>query len=331
MSSSEEAEAKRENRARIPHLKEDKKRQKREWLKRRKEEKRKQKRQLKKARGKQGAPNISEPVRVHEVVLAQDEENVIDNKKKKNDFTEHDAQTDLSLLQGSRIQRDEKQDEASSRVACVGVRTIPPALQATTKTVSSANVETLSRGKKFVTLSKLKRQRPEVSNYNPPVFIKPSAVVHDNVAPIYRGRKLKPPAVREINRSLIVKTSGEPIGSGTFGQVFLAEYRGMKSVVKEMKKRSQSRQETERCKRQVLHEATVMNSLGDHPNLPFLFGVCTEKEPFSLVLQFYGKGGKSLTLHKVVKARMLKKQSRCSKKLLILWSIFTTKDMSIMT
>jgi len=41
----------------------------------------------------------------------------------------------------------------------------------------------------------------------------------------------------------------------------------------------------------------------------FLFGVCTEKEPFSLVLQFYGKRGKSLTLHKVVKARTLKKQS----------------------
>ena len=51
----------------------------------------------------------------------------------------------------------------------------------------------------------------------------------------------------------------------------------------------------------------VINSLGDHPNLPFLFGVSTEKEPFSLALQFYGKGGKSLTLYKVVEARMLKK------------------------
>ena len=83
MSSSEDAEAKRENRVRIPRLKEDKKGQKREWLKRHEEEKRKQKRQLKKARGKQGAPCISEPVRVHEVVLPQDEENVIDNKKRK--------------------------------------------------------------------------------------------------------------------------------------------------------------------------------------------------------------------------------------------------------
>ena len=83
MSPSEEAVAKPGNRARIPHLKEDKKRQKREWRKRRiKEEKRKQKRQQKEARGKQGAPGISEPVTVHEVVLPQDEENMIDRKKK---------------------------------------------------------------------------------------------------------------------------------------------------------------------------------------------------------------------------------------------------------
>ena len=214
----------------------------------------------------------------------------------------------MSLLQRSRIQRDEKQDEASS-IACKGAQTIPPTSQPTRKTVFLANVDTLSQGKKFVTLSKLKRQRPEVSNHNPPVFIKPNAVIYENVAPSNRGRKLKPHTVREINTSLIVKTSGEPIGSGTFGQVFLAEYRGMKSVVKEMKRRNPSCKETERCKREVLHEATVINSLGDHPNLPFLFGVCTQKEPFSLVLQFYGKGGKSVTLHKVVKARMLKKQS----------------------
>lgn len=182
MSPSEEAEAKPENCTHIPHLKEDKKRQKQEWLKRRKEEKRKQKREWKEAHGMQGVPCVSEPVTVHEVILPQGEEIVIDNKKKKNDFTECDAGTDLSLLQGSRIQRDEKQDKASS-IACKGAQTIPPTSQATRKTVFLANVDTLSRGKKFVTLSKLKRQGPEVSNHNPPVFTKPSAVV-GNVAPI---------------------------------------------------------------------------------------------------------------------------------------------------
>lgn len=129
-------------------------------------------------------------------------------------------------------------------------------------------------------------------------------VEHDKkVAP------MKPVTLREINTSLLVKTSDKPIGSGTFGQVFLAEYRGMKAVVKEMKRRNESKKETERCKHEVLHEARVLVNLGDHPNLPFLFGICTEKEPFSLVIQFYGKGEKSLTLHKFVVDRILRQQS----------------------
>ena len=69
----------------------------------------------------------------------------------------------------------------------------------------------------------------------------------------------------------------------------------MKSVVKEMKRHNQSCKETEGCNREVLQEATVINSLGDHPNLG-LYG----KRAFP--------SWKSITLHEVVKARMLKKQ-----------------------
>ena len=60
--------------------------------------------------------------------------------KKENDFTEYHAGTDLLPLQKSMIQRDEKQDEASS-IACIGVWTIPQTLQATRKTVSSKNIK----------------------------------------------------------------------------------------------------------------------------------------------------------------------------------------------
>lgn len=143
---------------------------------------------------------ISGPAPVHEVVLPQHEEDVVHSKKKKIDFPEDDAETDLVPLQESRIQRDDKGEE-SDCVACVGAQTIPPTSQTTRKAAVAANVKTLSRRKRIVTLSKLRRQRPEVSNHNPPVFIKPSTVV----APITRGRKLKPPTVREINTSLIVK------------------------------------------------------------------------------------------------------------------------------
>ena len=98
-----------------------------------------------------------------------------------------------------------------------------------------------------------------------------------------RPENQKAAAVREINPSLLVKISQQPIGAGTLGQVYLAEYRGMKTV-KEMKMHNESRKETERCKRKVVHEAEVINSLGGHPNLPFLFGVCTKKEPILYVL-----------------------------------------------
>ena len=77
----------------------------------------------------------------------------------------------------------------------------------------------------------------------------------------------------------------------------------MKSVKKEMRRHNQSYKETERCEREVLHKAAVLNSLGDH--LTSLF-----------CLVFVWK-----------KCQL----PRCSKKLLILWSIFMTKDMFVMT
>ena len=112
---------------------------------------------------------------------------------------------------------------------------------------------------------------------------------------------------REIDRSLIIKTLNEPIGSGTFGDCFLAEYRGIKVVVKEMKRRDGSLQATEHCKKEVLPEAKVLNNLGDHKGLPFLLGICTDKEPYTLVIQFHGSGEENLTLHKAIKLKLLKK------------------------
>lgn len=70
------------------------------------------------------------------------------------------------------------------------------------------------------------------------------------------------PALWEICLLLLNKTSNEPIGSGTFGAVFLAEYRGIKTAVKEMKKQNDLPEETEHCRREVLHEAQILKSLG---------------------------------------------------------------------
>ena len=116
---------------------------------------------------------------------------------------------------------------------------------------------------------------------------------------------LKP---REVDRSLLVKIGEDAIGSGSFGECFIADYRGIKVVVKEMKKRNDTLKETGRCKKEVLHEAKVLNTLGDHEGLPLLFGVCVDMEPFCLVTQFYGLGDESLTLHKAIKSKILDKR-----------------------
>lgn len=115
---------------------------------------------------------------------------------------------------------------------------------------------------------------------------------------------LKP---REVDCSLLVKIGEDAVGSDTFGECFIADYRGIKVVVKEMKKRNDSLKETGRCKKEVLHEAKVLNTLGDHEGLPLLFGVCVDMEPFCLVTQFYGLGDESLTLHKAIKSKILDK------------------------
>jgi len=51
----------------------------------------------------------------------------------------------------------------------------------------------------------------------------------------------------------VKKISDEPIGSETFGNVFLAEYSGMKVAVKDMKGKDGSQKEIERCRQEVLH------------------------------------------------------------------------------
>lgn len=119
----------------------------------------------------------------------------------------------------------------------------------------------------------------------------------------------KPEAVKELDTSLLVKVKESPIGSRTFGNIFLARYCGMKAVVKEIKMHgASSTSEFKGCKQEVLHEGRMLRMLGDHPNLPLLFGVMPQREPYTLVMQFHGTGEEGITLHKVAKERTFNKQ-----------------------
>ena len=296
-----------------PHSKEEKKKQKREWEKRRKEEKRRRKREEKR---KKQAPCVGEPVFEQDadesngLDLLQSFQNIQEDSEEKVSRHKRSHTSDCNNEQNVIFKRKKMDnvDECAGSGLIVEKRIIQRDDEHENP-VSASNAGIIfSRGKKLVSLAaKMKMTRPEVSSQsNSRVFNKSRTgkSAEDRGNPETRLQ-----AVQELDPSLLIKTDDKPIGSGTFGNVFLAMYRGMKTVVKEMKKRDESRKETERCKQEVLHEAKMLRSLGDHPNLPFLFGVLTEREPYAIVIQFLGTGEETLTLHKVVRKRMLHKKS----------------------
>lgn len=129
-------------------------------------------------------------------------------------------------------------------------------------------------------------------------------------------RKSDGPTYHEINRELLVIDATKKIGSGTFGKCFSAMYRGQYSVVvKVMKTNDDSFTEKTRAKREVLHEATVFSRLGDHPGVPHLFGVCTEKAPYYLVLEQHYFQGRSITVSEAVKSGVIADKEDCVKML----------------
>ena len=74
--------------------------------------------------------------------------------------------------------------------------------------------------------------------------------------------------------------SKTPIGRGSYGACYLAEYRAIQAVVKEML--AGKSVDAGRRKREVLRKAKVIDNLGDHKGLPFVFGILIEEEQYCL-------------------------------------------------
>lgn len=76
---------------------------------------------------------------------------------------------------------------------------------------------------------------------------------------------------------------------------------GISVVVKELRVkqlRCESQEEAKvRVAQELIYEARILNRLGDHPCLPLLFGVCTVRTPYRLIMQFHGnQDGTSSTI-----------------------------------
>ena len=141
----------------------------------------------------------------------------------------------------------------------------------------------------------------------------------DNAAPHYSSNKRRcttqqqegPPkntvrrqshqhALKEISSDQITRTAVH-LGSGSYGSCYLGLYRSIRVVVKELHVNQfqlESREEAEeRIARELICEVRILNKLGDHPGLPLLFGVCTERTPYRLIMQFHGnQDGTSFTI-----------------------------------
>lgn len=77
------------------------------------------------------------------------------------------------------------------------------------------------------------------------------------------------------------------VGRGCFAVVKLQLFRGIKVAVKEVLPRT--------VLADVHHEASILMQLS-HPYVPYLFGVCTQQQPYKIVMQFEGIADNTTTL-----------------------------------
>lgn len=103
--------------------------------------------------------------------------------------------------------------------------------------------------------------------------------------------------LQEIDPSLLVDMSTKDedlfIGRGSFAVVKLQSFRGIKVAVKELLPRT--------LLTDVLHESSILVKLS-HPYVPYLFGICTRKQAYKIIMQFEGISNscKPLTLQEAL-------------------------------
>ena len=69
--------------------------------------------------------------------------------------------------------------------------------------------------------------------------------------------------------------------------------------------------ECRESKRQTFLLGATIAALDDHPGVPHLFGVCTEKPPYYLVLQHHAVEGRSITLSRAISEGIISSNEEC--------------------
>ena len=141
------------------------------------------------------------------------------------------------------------------------------------------NVERVSRGKRLVELSK-QRKRKNDDEVEPRSKV-PKPTKGEDHTKLTVPRTTQTHNFKELDRDLLTIDETNKIGSGTFGRCFTATYRNQyRVIVKEMKVRDSSKKESDRAKQEVIHEASVLADLGDHPEFPIYLECVLYMRPF---------------------------------------------------
>ena len=91
---------------------------------------------------------------------------------------------------------------------------------------------------------------------------------------------------------------------------YLGDFRGLKVVMKTLRVRQMQGESVgdaeKRVRNELLYEARIITKLGDHPGLPPIYDVCSQMQPFRLVMQFRGdkRDNSSLTISSVLSRKM---------------------------
>lgn len=117
------------------------------------------------------------------------------------------------------------------------------------------------------------------------------------------------PHIKEISSYRVTLTE-KHVGSGSYGSCYLGDFRGLKVVVKTLRVRQMQGESVgdaeKRVRNELLYEARIITKLGDHPGLPPIYDVCSQMQPFRLVIQFHGdkRDNSSLTISSVLSRKM---------------------------
>jgi len=134
-------------------------------------------------------------------------------------------------------------------------------------------------------------KRPKISNPETKKADEPKRQIHIPAVGTEKATTRRHNS-KELDPSLISRLENvKALGKGTFGVCYLAKYRNILVAAKEYLDKD-GRMTLAKLQR----EADVIQSIGDHKGLPFLFGMCTQAKPVQNVLLYHGDDNKNLTI-----------------------------------